>query len=302
MPRTDFSAIRHLCAPYEGPRIAGAEFESTVYVWDLKARQRISTFETPLDYGGHRLAINPRGDICAVASYTLGGLACYATDSGEVICVRDDLKKLQRVTYSPDGRLLYCGSETGPFTVLDAETGASLAKYPSTDEVFRSPYQPVELLSKRRKGPVELRVVGGKRIATPPRATFAILDIAFGPDRLCMSESGGPVRCLETEAGAELWRYTPRPGRHVLELAYTPKAMAFFGVEWPYMKGGAKRLLRFDPKSGKPTLVATIEKPCAEEVFCSRGEVLLTTEGELVDVVTGVTKKAFRFPFFKDTI
>ncbi len=296
MPKAVYSAIRHLYAPYDGPRVVGAEFDTTVYVWDLKARKRVSVFETPLDFGGNRLAINPRGDICAVGSYMLGGLACYAADSGEVICIRDGLKKLQSVAYSPDGKRLYCGSEWGPLTVLDAETGADLAKYPSADKVFPSPYRLLELLSKRREGPVELREFGGKRIATLPRETFAILDVAFGPDRLCMSESGGPVRCFETEAGAELWRYTPRPGRHILRLAYTPKVMAFFGVERPYLKGGVKRLLRFDPESGKPTLVAKIEKPSAKEVFCSRGEALLTSEGEFIDVASGVVKKAFRFP------
>ncbi len=295
MPRADFSVIRHLFAPYDGPRIVGAEYESTVYVWDLKTRKEVSVFETPLDYGGSRLAINPRGDICAVASYTLGGLACYAADSGELVCIRDDLKKLQRIKYSPDGKLLYCAGAQGPLTVLDAETCVDFAKYPSTEKVFLSPYQPVELLSKR-KGPIELRMVGGKRIAAPARTTFAILDVAFGLDRFCMSESGGPVRCFETEAGAELWRYVPQPGHHILRLAYTPKAGAFFGVEWPYFKGGAKRLLCFDPESGKPTQVVIIEKHSLKEVFCCRGEVLLTTEGELIDVVTGATKRAFQFP------
>jgi WD40 repeat protein len=299
MPTSDRSSIRHLYAPYDGLRITGAEFECTVYVWDFKARKRVSVFETPLDFGGRRLAINPRGDICAVASYTWGGLACYAASSGEVICVRDDLKKPQVVVYSPDGKLLYCGCEQGPMTVLDADTGADLAKYPSVDEVFCSAFQSIELLSKRHKGPVELRVLGGKRIATLARITFAILDVAFSPDRFCLTESGGPVRCLGTETGEEIWRFNPRSNRHFLTLTYTPAAKAFFGVEWPYMYGGAKRLFRFDAEVGKPTLIATIKKRCAEQVFCSRGEALLTTEGELIDVLTGVSTNAFRFPKYR---
>ena len=38
--------------PYDGPRIAAAQFEITVYVWDLNTRKRISVFESPLDFGG----------------------------------------------------------------------------------------------------------------------------------------------------------------------------------------------------------------------------------------------------------
>jgi WD40 repeat protein len=312
MRRQTYSAIRHLAAPYDGPRIAGAEFAYTVYVWDLNTRKRISVFESPLDFGGRRLAINPRGDICAVASYTLGGLACYAADSGEVVCVRDDLKKLQTVSYSPDGKRLYCGSERGPMTVLDAETGSDIAKYPAIDHAYCSPYEPIELLSKRRVGPIELRRIGGKRIATFERTGFAIHGVAFGTDRLCMSEAGGGnpfrsdnarplLRCVDTQSGAELWRYTPPLGWNIPRLSYAQKAMAFFGIEKPYLKGGKKRLLRFNPDSGKSTRVAGIEKPCATEVFCSCGESLLTSEGELIDVVAGTTKRAFRFPSNKDT-
>jgi hypothetical protein len=65
----------------------------------LKPRKRISGFDTSLDFGGRRLAINPRGDIDAVASDQLRGPDCYTADSGKVICGRDDLKKRQRIGY-----------------------------------------------------------------------------------------------------------------------------------------------------------------------------------------------------------
>ena len=77
--------------------------------------------------------------------------------------------------------------------------------------------------------------------------------------------------------------------------------LAFFGLERAYVTGGQTRLRRFDYDSGKSTLVTAIRKPHATAVFCSRGAALLTSEGELVDVVTGVTKQAFRFPSHKAT-
>ena len=311
MRRRSYSAIRHLDAPYDGPRVAGAEFLSTVYVWDLKARKRVSAFETPLDFGGRRLAISPRGDVCAVGSWTYGGLACYDADSAEVTYARGDLKQLQFVSFSPDGKRLYCGRETGPMSVLDAGTGADIAKYPYTDFAYCSPHQPIELLSRRRKGSIELRTVGGKRIATLTRTGFKIFDVAFGTDRLCMSEAGGNyfrrdepgplLRCVETQAGAELWRYAPRRNWWIEHVAYSPRAMAFFGLERNYIRRFRDRLLRFDYDSGKVSLVARTERRSDTQVFCSRGEALLTSEGELIDVFTGVTRRAFRFPYNRDT-
>lgn len=302
MPRTTYSAIRHFDAPYDGPRIVAGDNANNVYVCQFKGRKRIMTFKALLDSLGSRLAINPRGDICAVGSDRFGGLTCYAADTGDVICVRDDLGRLHRVSYSHDGSRLYCYRNAGRLTVLDAETGEDVDRYPLISRLYGGPFQPIELLDKTSSkgqgdtGPVELRKVDGKRIASIVRETFAILDVAFGPDRLCITESGGPVRCLETEHGAEVWRYTPRPNRHILKLAYSPKAKAFFGIEWPYVSGGIKQLLRFDPEAGEPTLVTKIVRRSAYEVFCSRGDALLTSEGELIDVATGATQQVFRFP------
>ena len=83
-----------------------------------------------------------------------------------------------------------------------------------------------------------LRVLGGKRIAKLERSTYAILDVAFGPDRFCITEADGPVRCFGTDKGEEIWRYTPEPRRVVLNLSYRPAAKAFFGVQWPFFYGG----------------------------------------------------------------
>ena len=132
-------------------------------------------------------------------------------------------------------------------------------------------------------------------------------DIAFGTDRVCVSEAGGGnsfrsdnapplLRCLDTRSGSELWRYSPRQDCNIPCLAYAPKALAFFGVGYHFKAGGDKRLLRFELDSGKPTLVARIKTPCATQLFCIHGESLLNSEGELTDVFEGITKKIFRFP------
>ena len=258
-----------LDAPWDGPRIAAADNELTVYVYDLKSRKRISVFDTPFDGGKRRVAINPRGDICTVGSYTYGGIACYAADTGEVIGVRDDVKKVQRVTYSPDGKRLYCTTARGPMKVFDAETLADIAKVPSIDQVYCSPYQPIELFSTRFQGPLELRALGGRHLATIPRETFAVIDVAFGPETFCLTEAGGPVRCFDASNGKELWRFPPKARRSVHPLAYTPSGNCFSGLRSIREGGSELELLRFDAVSGKSVRVSTINSSHAKS-FASR--------------------------------
>ncbi len=295
MPSKRKTAIWRLNAPWDGARIAGADTAITVYVFDLKSRKRILAFDTPFDGGMSRLAINPRGDILTVGSYEDGGIACYAADTGELIGFRDDVNKVQRVTHSPDGKRLYCTAARGPMKVLDAETLADIAKVPSIDGVNCSPYQPIELLSTRFKGQLELRTLGGRRVATIPRESFAVSDVAFGPEAFCLTEADGPVRCFDASNGKELWRFTPQPRRSVHPLAYTLSGNFFCGLRSIREGGTEKELLRFDAASGKSVRVSKINSSCLE-VFASRGETLITTDGDVIDICTLKNEKRFRFP------
>ena len=48
MPRSSCTVIRHFAAPYDGPRFAVAGYESTVFIWDLKVRKKISSRPRPI--------------------------------------------------------------------------------------------------------------------------------------------------------------------------------------------------------------------------------------------------------------
>jgi WD40 repeat protein len=296
MAKRKYSAIRHLASTAEGKRIAAGEFEVVVSVWDLKTRRKISEFETPLDYGGSRLAINPRGAICAIASWRYRGVALYDAATAEVIGIRERVGRPQRVKYSPDGTRLYCCVERGPCLVLDGDSAALLGKYSAVRNTFCSRFGDLELREKsRRNARHEISKVLGKNLTSFERTTFAVKSADFGPDRVCLSESTGPVRCIDTENGREIWRYDP-PGKcHVEELAYSEGNGHFHGVHWPYYHGGPKKLLRFDYQSGKVTVVAQL-RHFAESVFCSKGNKLITSEGDVVNVENGASERAFTFP------
>jgi hypothetical protein len=151
--------------------------------------------------------------------------------------------------------------------------------------VVESRYKPISFVDRLRPKLID---VTGNRIAFIRRETFAVLAVAFSPISVCISESGGPVRCLETARGSEIWRYTPPPGVHVLSLEYSCAADCFYGVEWPYAQSGVKNLVRFESKSGQESTVAQIGEP-AETTFCMAGEFLLTSLGQLIHLETGET-------------
>jgi hypothetical protein len=295
LAKRNFSAIRHLASTMGGKRVAAGEYEVVVSVWDLKTRRCISEFETPLDPGGHRLAINPRGDICAVGSWQHKGVALYSAGTGDLITARDGLGQVRGVSFSADGCRIYCCSGSGPCTVLDGKSGAVLGKYHRLEKVFSDRFQDLELRVPARAKSLELSRPLEGAVATFDRATFAVLDADFGPDRVCLSESGGPVRCIATEDGRVIWNHIPPAGTHVLTLAYSEASSNFYGVQWPYVRGGPMSLLQLDYHSGNATVVASLGH-FALAVFCSHGDRLLTSEGEVFNVVSGVPEKRFSFP------
>jgi hypothetical protein len=66
--------VRHLATAYTGRIAAAAAFNSTVATWDLNAKSPLAMFESVLEFGGRRLAIDTVGERCAAAAYDSGGL------------------------------------------------------------------------------------------------------------------------------------------------------------------------------------------------------------------------------------
>jgi WD40 repeat protein len=284
--------VRHLATSFGGAKAVAAAFTGTVSAWDIQSGEHLSTFETVLDFGGRRLAINERGDLCAAAAYSRCGLACYETGKGSLVWARADLKQLQRLSVSADGSRLYCGSEITACAVLDFETGQSLDLWRGVRCVVESRYESIVLLDQAH--PVMRRVDTGASIPVT-RTTFAFLDAAFGPELLCVSESGGPVRALETQSGHEVWRCEQPPGRHVLRLKYVGSERAFAAVEYSYTQPGCPRaLVLLDAVTGVRLSVADLGF-LAEAEFCTEGQHLLTSDGQLLSTRTGNVVRTLTF-------
>jgi hypothetical protein len=130
-----------------------------------------------------------------------------------------------------------------------------------------------------------------------PKLTFALLDAAFSATSVCITESGGPVRCIDCLTGDELWRHTPPVDSHALRLHYNRADGFFYGVVWHYEKGQFRHLVRFDSETGQNTLVRALDS--WEEEFSEATQRLVTAGGDIIDLAGGDIVGKLAFPLIE---
>jgi WD40 repeat protein len=285
------TAIRHLAASRDGSVLAAAEFESTVHLWDLETLAPLRTFETTLDFGGSRLAVSPDGGLIVVGSYESDGIAAYRSSDGSEMWRRKDLKKVQQLRFSHDGRLVCC-FDGSPCERLDPMSGKSGKALRGVRKFWASDIGSQCLLVHAR----DYVLADAKtNLAIIPKASFAVLSAAFSPSEICISEAGGSVRCFSLKSGAMLWRFDPPEGTHFLRLAYQESSDQFVGISWPFQNGGCYKLCRFDRDSGEARPQAEISSAyaCA---FWRNGSRLITASGAVIDLTSGHVEATLAFP------
>ncbi len=269
---------RIVVASSTGKRVVLGAMEHSAVVIDLDTRSTSTTLETTFDAGGKRLALSDEMGALLAAAYHTYGLASYCCRTGRELWRRKDLKKVQRISLSADGITAYCGREDAPLAAVDLRTGETTYTVRGARGLYESRFDLLRFVDTTK--PYLSRSDGGQNLPIN-RLSFAFLDVCFGPGLLVLSESGGPVRCFDTATGLERWRYEPMAERHVLHLGYQTSVPYVLGVEWPYVEGGSKRLIRWSPTDG--TLVDTmiLGRP-ADCCFGLDGEVVVLSDGRII--------------------
>jgi hypothetical protein len=281
----------HVIESSTGSRVLFGALESDVAIGDLESERLSEKLQTTFDAGGNRLALSDQLNGVLAAAYHVHGLAFYHWSTGREAWRLKDIKKVQTVTLSRDGRIAYCGREGAPLAVINLEKGKIIVNHPGlavrgVKSLEASPFDDASwvdsasphILTKNRRHRVR-------------RTTFAFLSAAFAPGLLSLSESGGPVRCIDIGDGTEKWGYSS-PGTHVVRLAYRDRPAAFVGIEWPYIRGGPMRLLQFALQDGRITGAFDIGNP-VDVCFAQSGRVAVTTAGEIIDTCTGTIRTVF---------
>ena len=275
--------IRHLASSRFGDRVAAAEFEERTHIWDVRKLRRVLSFATILDFGGNRLAISSDGTLCVAASFEKHGVACYSTDSGNELWRRADVQHSQHISFTAnDDGIIVCTDDRSSY-ILSRLDGKTVSTFENAHRVIESEWGSFFFQSSD-----QMKVTGpGGFVRVIPRLTFAELAVAFSPAHVCLSESGGGIRCVEIESGAEVWRHFQK-GHHAVHLFYSRAEDTFFAVDFEYESGGNSRLLRFRATTGQMD-VSSHRNFHGEVAFCFDGSRLVTGIGDVIDSTTGLS-------------
>lgn len=285
-------AFRQSAAASGARRAAFSEFEQTVSVWDLDPPRHVATFPTILDFGGARLALSHDGATVVCAAYHREGVAAYSAETGELLWQRRDIKRPQRISASTRGQVAYVATDDGLCAVVSLDTGEVTHTLRGVRWIVESPFSRLFFVDQSRPAVTDAKF---KTLVAVQRTTFAFLDVAFGPKSFAVAESGGPVTCIDLDSGRKQWTHAPVGGVHCLALTYSEPLAAFAGVLWPFENGGPKELVTFDQR-GSPTVLKNLGDSSWDECFCQRGSTLLTSDGSVVSLPSGLVTRLPRPP------
>ncbi len=271
--------------------VAAAMFPHRVTVWDVAKAGRVSTLDVLLGFGGRRLALAPDGSICVASSWQGEGLVCYDVRTGFAVWRRPDLKMVRYVSFSTNGKYLFCGLENASSVVVETTWGGIDACWASVSDVTCSPHAPIHL---RHGWENEIRTDRGELLARIGDERHQVADAAFGPDALCVAERNGSVYVVSLPDGDVRWREVAARGAQTLRVAAAPKTNEFVGVRRSTRSARLCELVRWNAETGTCREVVTFDATHAF-TFCRDGGALVTGDGRLIDTNCGDVTQTLDF-------
>lgn len=292
------SAFRQLATPISGDdTIATATLnlrmdgttDGSVQVWSIAERAPRAEFDTVLDFGGRRLALCGASDrlVVVAGAWERHGICGYDGRTGEQLWQRKDLKKVQAL--SPvDGNAVAACFDTRPMHLLDLANGNTVATVRGVRRFWQSRHAPVG--AAEVAGHVAL--IGSDDWTVrwrAPVAGFALLDAAFAPDGLLLTnvadstfdaDAVSSVYCFSL-AGNLLWQRAVPPETNVPWLSWDAKADEWLGIRHNVEKREPEMLLRWSREGDLLSRVAL--GYVGEYAFMPSGQLLVTAGGQVVD-------------------
>jgi hypothetical protein len=295
------STIREMSVSEKSACLAAAYFETMIQIWDLQSRTMINEFPTIFCSGARNLAIAPGANVLVTGlseGQGQGKVAAYEVPSGRLLWEHRGLTYPTRLRFSESGEYIWCSigrRSSRAVKRLRVTDGFVLQVIEATKECVEGQYgRDLIVFGDNEQGTFSL--VGGGAEFQIPRTTFALLDASFAPDCVCLTESGGPVRCINYSDGTESWRFDPGEDSHVLALHYSSKRALFYGVLRHLKKGGNRSVLDYNPITGQQMRICDLDFSSWEQVFLTGVDHLVGSSGEIIDLSNGTILAKLDFP------
>jgi outer membrane protein assembly factor BamB len=272
--------------------VALGESEETVHVCGLEPPRLLATHATVLSLGGDRLALcTPTGGLVVVAAaWERHGVCAYDAQTGERRWQRKDLKRAHKLSPAGDGGLVAVGRESRALQVLDATTGASVARLRQADALWHSRHGPIAAVGWYRQL-AAVDTSDWRRAWTAPVGGFAVTGVAFAPDGLLASVAVDPDRDGDVPHmyafdldGALLWTHRLDVDMACWALAWDEGADQWVGLAHNVNRTTPDFLVRWG-RDGRQ-LAALPLPPVTAAAFVPGGRVLVTGE-HAVDATSG---------------
>lgn len=256
-----------------------------VRLYDLHAGCELMSLESRKNFGRSRIAVSPSGEMIAAATYDDGSVSVFE-DSGKQLWSRNGLDEIKVVAFSADSELLYCSHHRGIVSAFNSRNGSPARftwfkkQVAGSYRLYESPYDD-RFINDRIENSLNLITKSLRVVRTIERKTFAVLDTAFAPEFVCISETGGPVSCYHID-GTEVWELAHETSAHALKLSYASRDNVFRAITMPYEDRCDQFLLTVQPATGE--IVDTKKLPDDTSLyFAVNGTMLVSTNGQLID-------------------
>jgi hypothetical protein len=196
--------------------------------------------------------------------------------------------------FGPGGHWISCVVEDRKVELIDPRTGETNTVLDRARNYFEGPCGQLLTVPKGRAYLLRTGAPLPNAKFQVDQLAFALLDAAFSPDSLYLTEPGGPTRCIDCLVGSERWRFDPPLGSHVLKLYYSAKDNFTYGILWHYEQGLFRYLVRFNPTDGQMVRLCSLDS--WEEAFVPATHQLITSSGSIVNLADGEIVGMLRFP------
>jgi WD40 repeat protein len=291
------SDISEIAASKNSTLIAAAFGEKTVQVWNLKSQAVICEFPTVFCMGARNLALAPdAGMLVTGLSVARGAVAAYEVPSGKKLWDRKRLVYPSMLEFDSTGQSIFCTvNDCRSLLRLEVGSGTTLERIKGISRYIEGPYG-ASLTVPSRKSKKPYRLTAGDHSFDVRALSFALLDVTFSPHSVCLTEAGGPVRCISCDDGKLQWTFHPGTDSHVLSVHYSPRLDAFFGVLRHLNNKHNRRLLRFDVTTGASEQVCDLDIDAWNVAFLHVTDQLVSTSGEIRNLSDGALVGRLAFP------